>query len=258
MDLWHVLGQYGKPVAVISHTGATSMGTDWDKYERIDHSFENTVEIFQGARVSYEGLGAPQPTVGLLADEPYTPANKVRVGFPLPPDPITNFTLAGKDFNKGVYQHALQNGLKLGVFASSDHISQHTSFGGVYVENVTREGIIEGFRARRSIAATDKIFVDFSCNGQAMGSIIKAVGNPSLDMAVEGTAKISRVTIVRNEQNYKTFEPGEVKFQAGFTDPDPIVGENRYYLRVEQVDGNMAWSSPVWVTCKREAVSSNQ
>jgi hypothetical protein len=27
-------------------------------------------------------------------------------------------------------------------------------------------------------------------------------------------------------------------------------GENRYYVRVEQVDGNMAWSSPVWVTRK--------
>jgi len=34
MELWDVLGKYGKPVALISHTGATAMGTDWDKYER--------------------------------------------------------------------------------------------------------------------------------------------------------------------------------------------------------------------------------
>ena len=26
--------------------------------------------------------------------------------------------------------------------------------------------------------------------------------------------------------------------------------ENRYYVRVVQRDGNMAWSSPVWVTKK--------
>ena len=28
-------------------------------------------------------------------------------------------------------------------------------------------------------------------------------------------------------------------------------GENRYYVRVIQRDGNMAWSSPVWVTKRR-------
>lgn len=255
-DLWEALSRYPKPVAIISHTGATSMGTDWDKYDRIDHALENTVEIFQGARVSYEGLGAPQPTVGLLANEPYTPANKIAVGFPLPPDPIADFTIAGKNYNTGVYQRALHNGLKLGVFASSDHISQHTSFGGVYVEKLTREGIIEGFRARRSIAATDKIFVDFTCDNEPMGSIIESAGNPTLALAVDGTAKISRVTIVRNEENYKIFEPGDLKFDTTFTDPSPVAGENRYYLRVEQIDGNMAWSSPIWVACKRGAVSA--
>jgi hypothetical protein len=35
---------------------------------------------------------------------------------------------------------------------------------------------------------------------------------------------------------------------ATWTDAEPLKGENRYYLRIEQVDGNMAWSSPLWVT----------
>jgi hypothetical protein len=30
-----------------------------------------------------------------------------------------------------------------------------------------------------------------------------------------------------------------------------LEGENRYYVRVVQKDGNMAWSSPVWVTKKK-------
>ena len=30
-------------------------------------------------------------------------------------------------------------------------------------------------------------------------------------------------------------------------DDAPLPGENRYYLRVEQNDGSMAWSSPVWI-----------
>jgi len=248
MELWKVLQKYGKPVALISHTGATGMGTDWDKYERIDGAVENTVEIFQGARVSYEGLGAPQPTVGLRAAQAYTPDTSSKAVIPAPPEAIGDF---GEERNNGVYQHALARGHKLGVFASSDHISTHTSFGGVYVEDFTREGIIEGFKARRSVAATDKIFVEFSCDGKPMGSMVETGGKPGLKFAVGGTAAIKRVTIVRNEANYKVWEPGKREFASDFTDAEPLAGENRYYLRVEQADGNMAWSSPVWVTVKK-------
>lgn len=248
MELWDVLGKYGKPVALISHTGATGMGTDWDKYERIDGKFENTVEIFQGARVSYEGLGSPQPTVGLRVGQKYTADTASKALIPLPPAAIDDF---GEQRNNGLYQHALAQGHKLGVFASSDHISQHTSFGGVYVEENSRLGLIEGFQARRSIAATDKIFVEFSCDGKPMGSIFDATGKPSLKLAVNGTALLKRVTIVRNESNYHVWEPGKLDFEASFSDAAPLAGENRYYLRVEQVDGNMAWSSPVWVTVKK-------
>jgi len=247
MELWGVLRQYGKPVAIISHTGATAMGTDWDKYERIDNTLENTVEIYQGARVSYEGLGAPQPTVGLRVGDPYNPDAKSEAVIPAPPAPIENF---GTNRNNGVYQHALARGHRLGVFASSDHISTHTSFGGVYVEEFTREGIVEGFRARRSIAATDKIFVEFSCNGQPMGSVFEATRKPDITFAVNGTASIKRVTLVRNETNHHVWEPNRRDFKGEFADAAPPAGENRYYLRVEQNDGNMAWSSPVWVTVK--------
>ncbi len=247
VELWEVLGKYGQPVALISHTGATGMGTDWDRYEHIDGRLENTVEIFQGARVSYEGLGAPQPTVGLRAGQKYTADTASKAVIPLPPAPISDF---GELRNPGLYQHALARGHKLGVFASSDHISQHTSFGGVYVEENSRLGLIEGFKARRTIAATDKIFVEFSCDGQPMGSVFQTGGKPELKLAVNGTALIQRVTLVRNETNYQTWEPGKREFEKSFTDAAPLMGENRYYLRVEQADGNMAWSSPVWVTVK--------
>jgi hypothetical protein len=33
-------------------------------------------------------------------------------------------------------------------------------------------------------------------------------------------------------------------------DAHPVTGENRYYVRVEQEDGNLAWSSPVWIQKK--------
>jgi hypothetical protein len=244
-ELWDVLVRYGKPVTAISHTGATSMGTDWDVIKKIDHRVENVIEIFQGARVSYEGLNAPQPTVGLRVGEEYNHASTV-VGKPVVGQPIRSFT----EKNNGVYQHALELGHKLGVWADSDHISTHTSYGGVYVKDFTREGIIEGLNARRTIAATDKIFVEFSCNDHLLGTEIAVSGKPVLKFKVEGTAALSRITLVRNEQNYQQWEPKAKTFGQTFTDESPVAGENRYYIRVEQGDGNMAWSSPVWVQIK--------
>lgn len=244
-ELWNVLTRYGRPVTAITHTGATGMGTDWNQIPPVDHRVENLIEIFQGARVSYEGINAPQPTVGLRKGETYNHSSTV-IGTPVVGQPIRSFT----EKNNGVYQHALEIGHKLGVWADSDHISTHTSYGGVYVKEFTREGIIEGLNARRTIAATDKIFVEFTCNGKLLGTEIEVKGRPVLQFKIDGTAAISRVTLVRNEQNYQQWEPKEKSFEQSFTDENPAAGENRYYIRVEQADGNMAWSSPVWVSVK--------
>ena len=244
-ELWDVLTRYGKPVTAISHTGATGMGTDWDQIPPIDHRVENVIEIYQGARVSYEGLNAPQPTVGLREGEDYNHSSTV-IGKPIVGQPIRSFT----EKNNGVYQHALEIGHKLGVWANSDHISTHTSYGGVYVKEFTREGIIEGLNARRTIAATDKIFVEFTCNNALLGTEMEISGKPVIKFSVQGTAPLKRVTLVRNEKDCQVWEPNDKSFAKAYTDEAPNPGENRYYLRVEQNDGNMAWSSPVWLKLK--------
>ncbi len=173
-ELWDVLTRYGQPVTAISHTGATGMGTDWNIFESIDHRVENVVEIYQGARVSYEGRNAPQPTVGLREGERYNAAATL----PAIRSPAirsaaspTRTTVSIKTLSAVVH--------KLGVWANSDHISTHTSYGGVYVKEFTREGIIEGLNARRTIAATDKIFIEFTCNGHLLGTEIE-VDRPTI------------------------------------------------------------------------------
>jgi hypothetical protein len=253
-ELWDILKRYNQSVAIISHTGATNMGTDWTKYESgIDNTYENTVEIFQGARVSYEGLALPQPTVGLRETENYTPHKLAGNEHPKPPGVITDFDagFAKKPgYNNGVYQKALEVGHKLSVFASSDHIATHTSFGGVYVEDFTREGIIAGFKARRTCAATDKIFVELSSDEHLMGEVFETTAKPTLTFHIVGTAAIKRLTLVRNEQDHHVMESNTQTVSDTWTDSSPIKGENRYYLRIEQTDGNMAWSSPLWITVK--------
>lgn len=64
---------------------------------------------------------------------------------------------------------------------------------------------------------------------------------------IDGTAPLKKVTLVRNEVDYEILEPGTKTFDTILTDPDPLRGENRYYLRIEQIDGNMAWTSPLWI-----------
>lgn len=120
----------------------------------------------------------------------------------------------------------------------------------MYVEEFTREGIIAGFKARRTCAATDKIFVELSSAGHLMGEVFETQGRPTLEFRIEGTAAVKRVTVVRNEVNHHVIEPGTKSIRQSWTDETPLAGENRYYLRIEQVDGNMAWSSPLWVTVK--------
>ena len=85
-----------------------------------------------------------------------------------------------------------------------------------------------------------------------MGSVFETGGKPELKFFINGTAPLKRVTLVRNETDHKIWEPGKRELTEAFTDAAPLAGENRYYLRVEQTDGNMAWSSPVWVTVKAD------
>lgn len=228
-QLWDLLRKHGQRAITIEHTSAGRMGTDWTKYESLDSEFENILEVFQGSRESSEGQGAPQPPIV--------------VGGPK----VTEFP---EKYSKGTWQVALGLKHRLGAFASSDHRSTNLSYGGVYVKELTRENLFDAMDARRTVAATDKIFMEFSCNGHLMGEIFTTTELPTLKMKVHGTAPISKITLVRNEKDFWFYEPKDDSpdFAETFNDAQPLPGENRYYLRVEQVDGNMGWTSPVWVT----------
>ena len=36
-------------------------------------------------------------------------------------------------------------------------------------------------------------------------------------------------------------------FRSAWTDPKPSEGTHYYYVRVEQADEELAWSSPMWI-----------
>ena len=241
------------PTASRSQSSATPARPEWAPTGGATTRTASTTAWKTSSRFSREPASAtkrpaPPNRPRVIVPKKPTPSTAT-ASIRLPPAPIEDF---GK-YKAGTYQSALEIGHRLGVFASSDHISQHVSYGGVYTEDFSRKGIVRAFNERRTIAATDKIYVEFSCNGHPLGSIFDTAEKPRLKLSVDGTADLKRVTLVRNEDNYQVFDndfEGNT-FTTEWTDDAPLAdGENRYYLRVEQVDGNMAWSSPVWVTIK--------
>ncbi len=225
--LYEYLKKYGG--IAISHTSATSMGTDWRDN---DPEVEPLVEIYQGDRVSAEYEGAPKAAFGgNLASAP------------------GGFRPAGYVWN------AWAKGYKLGVQVASDHLSTHISYACTIATDFTRQGLIDAMKLRHSYGATDNIVLDYrlAVGGKEylQGEILKAPtkGRPELIVNVKGTKPIRQIDIVRDNRFIHTRHPLTQDANFRFTDAEPLgAKQSYYYLRVQQVDEQIAWSSPIWIS----------
>jgi hypothetical protein len=207
------------------HSSATAQGTDWRDN---DPKYEPLVEIYQGYRNSYEYEGAPKAASEL---NPHAQKSGWQP--------------------QGFYWNALDKGYKLGVQASSDHWSTHISYACLLVENGTREGLLDAIRKRHAYAATDNIVLDFraSSGGKTylMGDSFESATAPRLQIHVGATASIKQIDIIRDKRFVFTSRPRTRQFDFEFIEKEFSKGKHWYYVRVMQEDGQMAWSSPVWV-----------
>jgi hypothetical protein len=206
-----------------SHTSATDQGTDWRDN---DPNLEPIVELFQGYHTSYEHAGAPK-TVDektALVHGRYRPA--------------------------GFVWKALEKGLRLGFQASSDHISTHLSYACVYVDDFSRQGLMDAMKKRHTYAATDNVILDVRMGDAMMGDEITLSKLPPLTIKIVGTAPIAQVDIIKDNQYVYTRKPNQREVTLTYLDNNPKPGASYYYVRVLQTDGQMAWASPLWVTWK--------
>jgi hypothetical protein len=208
------------------HSSATDQGTDWRDN---DPELEPLMEIFQGYRGSYEYEGAPRAAGDdkLLAQ---------RSGY----QPL------------GFWWNALERGYKLGVQASSDHWSTHISYACLIAPSGSREDLFEAMRKRHSYGATDNIVLDFQASAGGatyiMGDVLRSAAAPRLRIRAIGTGEVSQVVVVKNEEIVYTAQPGTREVDLEFVDQRFTAGEpSYYYVRVLQTDGQLAWSSPIWV-----------
>jgi len=211
-----------------SHTSHTTMGTDWRDN---DPELEPLVEIYQGMRTSAEYEGAPKA--------------------PTKDNPATH---QGGFKPEGFVWNAWAKGYKLGVQASSDHISTHISYSCVISEEGSREGLMDAMRRRHVYAATDNIILDVRMqDGEGeylQGDAFTASGTPRLRVKVIGTRPIKDIQVIKDNRFVYSRQPDLPEAEFVFTDTDTQAGQSYYYVRLRQKDGQIAWSSPLWVTYK--------
>lgn len=209
----------------IPHTsGTSSMGTDWRDN---DPEVDTVAEIYQGARQNYEHKNAPR---GIRDGE----EDEAAGGFQEP----------------GMLWNAWKKGYRMGVIASSDHFSTHISYAMVYTPDTSREAIHESIRHRRTYGATDNIVLEFRVGDAFMGEETTADGSQRIRVRARGTDRIAALHLIRDGNYVYKVEPGRAEAEFEFLDVDSAPGTHWYYVRLEQEDGELAWSSPIWIEQK--------
>jgi len=216
--LYRYLRQFDGIVA--SHTSGTNMGTDWRDNDPV---VEPVVEIYQGDRQNYEMPDAPRSNHA---------GDSIGGWEPL-----------------GFVSLALKKGYKLGFQASSDHISTHMSYCNLWVTTPTREGVMEAFHKRRVYGSTDNILADFQCGGHFMGEEFTTSEEPALSVKLWGMDKFAKVHIIKNGEYVYSVAPKTKNVDFVWKDNAAQRGKTSYYyVRGEQVDGELVWVTPMWIT----------
>ena len=112
----------------------------------------------------------------------------------------------------------------------------------------TREGVLDALRARRCYATSGaRIMLEVDVEGAPMGAEIRHRG-PLFHVRVRGTAPVTRLSIIQDGREVRAVSGGR---DLSCRHRVVVEGARSHcYARVLQVDGEMAWSSPVWVTAR--------
>ncbi len=233
-ELWEGLrAAKAQAITVAHHSNATVFAVDWSY---ADPEFDRLVEVYSSWGNS-EFLGAP-------------------------------FTGSACDREPGLGAlDALLAGHRLGMVASSDghdgnpgnaqwsdrqkHLKHHLGSGlvAVLAEEFSRESAYDAMYRRRCYATTGvRILLDFSANNRPMGSELKAgkAKKVVLRFRIRGTTDLDKVELCeKGGVIWRDLDIGCPAIDGEFE--TAVSPGSFYYLRVSQRDGEMAWSSPIWV-----------
>ena len=230
--LWKQLEKFeGRVMTIPHHSVSAVIGTRWRWH---DPRFQRLVEIYSCWGNS-EANGCERPLV-----------NPAR-------------------YEGQSVQDALEKGYRLGIIAGSDTHTSQPGFsnrlrlknawrGGlacVWAETFDREGIFRALWERRCYGTTGaRIILEFFLNGAPMGSEVKldVPAERNLKVRAEACSTVHKVFIIKNAREVHVAEPGRESIFFEWIDSSGRERESDYYyVRLVQDDGEIAWSSPIWV-----------
>ena len=242
-DLWTKLKAYGKPAMTLPHHPASkAFPVPWDEY---DKKFQRCVEVYS-----------------TWGNSEY-------------PEGPRQIAVAGGSAPGHFVQDALAAGQRLGIVGGSDSHSGRPGFPahgriyfdydysywnpnartggftGLYARELTREAVFDAIYRRRCYATTGvRIILDFRADDHWMGEEYQSDEAPHFSVKVIGTAPLESITLVKNNQDYLRMDGDgiELEFEYGKTERPQKGESDYYYVRVIQQDGEMAWSSPIWIS----------
>ena len=202
----------GKRIVTIPHQTASTLTYNWDHY-----SSEMTpiVEIFQDCR-------GEQEQEGVFGSMPYI-----------------------KVENQGAWVlDACKRGYLLGFIGGGDHSG--TARGGAEVSDLTRSALYDAFACRRTYASTgagaDIVFI---CNGNPMGSSLKC-DIAKFDFYINTNSNIKEIKIVKSGKDIKSIK-GSIKSIQYRWETKPSSDTEFWYIRVLLENGEVFWTSPIWI-----------
>ncbi len=191
--------------------------------------------------------------------------------------PIMTEKNIAMESSEGSLQEALNNNCRFGFvagglddrgiygsFYDTDQKQYTPGVTAILAKNHSRDALFEALYQRSCYATTgEHILVGLYLAQKPMGTELDTISKPGLVFNryltgyVIGTAPIEKISIIRNGQEIKTFNPKSDELHFDFDDTEPFAKTSinlsgqppfiYYYLRAEQSNGHIAWSSPIWV-----------
>lgn len=183
-------------------------------WEFWDDAFQPVVEIFQDDRGSGEQAGAPGVTNGTKQTNPVWALD------------------------------ALRSGKRFGFIAAGDHAG--IALAGVWTRELTREALHAAMHERLCYATTGAhVAVILTANDQPMGAA-QTGPRTHFELRIGSTETPARIEVLRNGSVVRQLENPTPTGVWRWQEPAAQTGDF-WYARIHWPDGELAWTSPVWL-----------
>ena len=233
-EVWAEVAKYGG-IIVPHHTGYGRPGMRMKDWEAFRWEGSPLVEIFS-AHGNSEAFDAEKPlidkTEGAFVQDALEKG--LKLGF-----------VGGSDY----HQAFIGSRIKLGEFPANInacHFQYRCGYTGVWANRLDRESIYEAMLRKRTYATSGgRMIIMFSVNGAQPGETVRG-GQAKIHVFAAGEGMLDKIEVVKNNEVIHVREPGALWAEFDLEDKaDP--GDGFYYVRVRQRDGELGWSSPIWV-----------